>query len=288
VGLAGRRACRAAARTACSRRRLRHWTRRTAGGGSGRHGWARHGSGPEPGHARGRFRTAGGRGAPIEWIEGNAQALPFAGATFDVVSCQLGLQFFADRAAALREMKRVLVPAGRAVVMVWREIDRSPAFALLAEALGRTISSDAEALMCAPFALGDARELASLLEAGGFCDCTIRAETGTVRFASAATFVRSEVGSPLLAPIVAAAPARAYERACARGRACPRPAHRAGLVVLPDRGASRALPRVTGATRPEPAQDSNPALARCSCSIAVSGELRGGHDAERRADVEAS
>jgi hypothetical protein len=108
-------------------------------------------------------------------------------------------------------MKRVLVPAGRAVVMVWREIDRSPAFALLAEAPGRTISSDAEALMCAPFALGDARELASLLEAGGFCDCTIRAETGTVRFASAATFVRSEVGSPLLAPIVAAAPARAYE-----------------------------------------------------------------------------
>jgi ubiquinone/menaquinone biosynthesis C-methylase UbiE len=150
-------------------------------------------------------------GAPIEWVEGNAQALPFAEATFDVVCCQLGLQFFPDREGALREMRRVLVPGGRAVVMVWREIDRSPGFAVLAAALGRTISSDAEALMRAPFALGDAGELARLLEAGGLCDCTIRAEAGTVRFASAATFVRSEVASPLLATVVAAAPAPAYE-----------------------------------------------------------------------------
>jgi ubiquinone/menaquinone biosynthesis C-methylase UbiE len=150
-------------------------------------------------------------GAAIEWIEGNAQALPLADASFDVVCCQLGVQFFPDRAGALREMKRVLAPNGRAVVMVWREIDRAPGFAVLAAALGRVIGSDAEALMRAPFALGDAGELARLLERAGLGDCTIRAETGNVRFSSAENFVRSYVGGSPLAALVAAAPAAAYE-----------------------------------------------------------------------------
>jgi ubiquinone/menaquinone biosynthesis C-methylase UbiE len=148
-------------------------------------------------------------GAPIEWVEGNAQVLPFAEASFDC--CQLGLQFFPDRGRALREMKRVLVPGGRAVVMVWREIDRAPGFAVLASALGQTISADAEALMRAPFALSDAGELSRLVESAGLRDCAIRAEIGNVRFASATTFVGSYIGGSPLAAIVATAPAAAYE-----------------------------------------------------------------------------
>jgi ubiquinone/menaquinone biosynthesis C-methylase UbiE len=151
-------------------------------------------------------------GAAIEWTEGNAQALPFAEASFDVVCCQLGLQFFPDREGALREMKRVLVPGGGVVVMVWREIDRAPGFAVLAETLGRTISADAEALMRAPFAFSDARELSRLLESAGFCDCAIRAETGNIRFASAEWFVRSYTRGSPLAAIVATVPAPAYEK----------------------------------------------------------------------------
>src|SRR4029453_7279041 len=42
-------------------------------------------------------------GAAIEWVEGDAQALPFGEASFDVVCCQLGLQFFPHRERALRE-----------------------------------------------------------------------------------------------------------------------------------------------------------------------------------------
>ena len=36
-------------------------------------------------------------GAPITWIEGSALDLPFPADQFDVVLCQLGLQFFPDQ-----------------------------------------------------------------------------------------------------------------------------------------------------------------------------------------------
>jgi ubiquinone/menaquinone biosynthesis C-methylase UbiE len=150
-------------------------------------------------------------GAAIEWVEGDARALPSPEASFDAVCCQLGLQFFPDREGAVREMKRVLVPGGRAVVMVWREIDRAPGFAVLAAALGRTIGADAETLMRAPFALSDAAELSRLLETAGLRDCAIHAETGNVRFASAERFVRGYIGGSPLAGIIATAPNQAYE-----------------------------------------------------------------------------
>ena len=40
--------------------------------------------------------------AAIEWHEASAEELPLADEAFDVAFCQLGLQFFADRPAALR------------------------------------------------------------------------------------------------------------------------------------------------------------------------------------------
>lgn len=47
-------------------------------------------------------REAAGR--PITWRETDATALPFADGSFDFVLCQQGMQFFPDRAGALREM----------------------------------------------------------------------------------------------------------------------------------------------------------------------------------------
>src|SRR5262245_25835909 len=39
-------------------------------------------------------------GAPIEWHEASVLDMPFPVAAFDLVLCQLGLQFFSDRHAA--------------------------------------------------------------------------------------------------------------------------------------------------------------------------------------------
>jgi len=52
----------------------------------------------------------------IEFIEGDAQRLPFPDNQFDAVSISFGLRNVADPKAALAEMFRVLKPGGRVVV----------------------------------------------------------------------------------------------------------------------------------------------------------------------------
>lgn len=62
----------------------------------------------------------------IEWLEASALEMPFPDRSFDLILCQLGLQFFPDRSRALREMLRVLVPDGRLALSVFTAIERTP------------------------------------------------------------------------------------------------------------------------------------------------------------------
>jgi hypothetical protein len=95
-------------------------------------------------------------------------------------------------------MYRVLVPGGRLGLMVWRGIEHSPGFDILATALARHVSSEAASSMRAPFALADAEALRGLIAGAGFRNITIRPVPGTVRFPSVARFVEDYVaGSPL-------------------------------------------------------------------------------------------
>jgi ubiquinone/menaquinone biosynthesis C-methylase UbiE len=73
-------------------------------------------------------------GAAIEWREGDAVALDLPADSFDLVVCQQGLQFFSDRAAAVREMQRVLAPGGRLALNIWQGLERQPVFEAFAEA----------------------------------------------------------------------------------------------------------------------------------------------------------
>src|SRR5712691_960073 len=61
-------------------------------------------------------------GASIEWVERSALDLRLQDATMDVVLCQQGLQFFPDKALAMREMRRVLARGGRLALSVWNSI----------------------------------------------------------------------------------------------------------------------------------------------------------------------
>ena len=51
-------------------------------------------------------------------VRGDAEALPYDDASFDIVTCLGSLEHFLDPPKALEEMRRVLRPAGRAVIVV--------------------------------------------------------------------------------------------------------------------------------------------------------------------------
>lgn len=53
----------------------------------------------------------------VEYVQANAEQLPFASNSFDLVTIAFGLRNVTDKSAALGEMQRVLKPGGRALVL---------------------------------------------------------------------------------------------------------------------------------------------------------------------------
>ena len=53
----------------------------------------------------------------IDYVQANAEALPFADNSFDIISIGFGLRNVTDKDAALRSMFRVLKPGGRLLVL---------------------------------------------------------------------------------------------------------------------------------------------------------------------------
>ncbi len=140
-------------------------------------------------------RVAGDTGA--EWLEGDATAMPFEDAAFDVLTCQQGLQFFPDRAAGAREFRRVLAPGGRALVACWTTLADQRAHHAYMEAIA-PLEPDLARVGAAPFGFGDAAALTALLKDAGFARVDVVRVEHVARFASASEFVRSFAeGSPL-------------------------------------------------------------------------------------------
>lgn len=131
-------------------------------------------------------------GASIEWLEGSAQAMPLPDGAFDVVLCQQGLQFFADKPAALREMHRVLAPGGRLHLAVWKAVAHTPGFAALERGLAKYVGVEAARLP--PFSFGDRAALRAVIAGAGFRELVIRAEVKMTRFPSPEAFFRAVTG----------------------------------------------------------------------------------------------
>ncbi len=67
---------------------------------------------------RGRQRAAA-EGLDVEYVEGDAQAMPFADGAFDAVISVVGVMFAADQEAAARELLRVCAPGGTIALANW-------------------------------------------------------------------------------------------------------------------------------------------------------------------------
>jgi ubiquinone/menaquinone biosynthesis C-methylase UbiE len=137
-------------------------------------------------------------GTPIRWYETTAESIPLPDDTFDVVFCQLGLMFVADKDAAVREMRRVTVPGGRILVSVPTP---TPFFDVLDGAFERHLPAGA-GFVRAVFSLNDTAEVERLFRGAGFDDFSVRREALELVLPSAQEFLWQYVQSTPLAGLV--------------------------------------------------------------------------------------
>ena len=141
-------------------------------------------------------RTATPPGMSIEWHEANAEAMPFPDGSFDIVLCQMGLQFMADNPAALGEMRRVLVPGGRLICNVPGPTPQL--FTILAEALARHVGGEAAGFVNHVFSFHDTEEIQGIVRDAGFHDVSVESETRSLRLPAPQEFLWQYVhGTPL-------------------------------------------------------------------------------------------
>lgn len=130
------------------------------------------------------------RAAGIQWVNGDAQALPFADGAFDAVTISFGLRNVPDPARALAEFARVTRPGGRLVVCEFASPTWGPFRTLYRRYLvgalpqvARVVSSSPEAyryLADSILAWPDRRVVADWLEAAGFGQVRVKDLAGGI------------------------------------------------------------------------------------------------------------
>jgi SAM-dependent methyltransferase len=142
-------------------------------------------------------------GERIRWQQADAQALPFADATFDAVVSAFGVMFFPDKPAAYREALRVLRPGGCFVFAVWNNLETMELGFLAHTAVAALYPDDPPGfLRRTPSGYHDIATIRADLAKAGIADASIRTVELTSQVAlardAAIGFVR---GTPLSAEI---------------------------------------------------------------------------------------
>jgi len=154
----------------------------------------------------------------IEWYETSAEAIPLPDDSFDVVLCQMGLQFIPDRLSAMREMRRILAPGGRVVLSVPGPTPKL--FEIMADGLGKHVHPGCASFPEMVFSLHDGDQLRDMFRSAGFSEIDIRAETRSLPLPAREDFLWQYVHcTPLTEPVSAATD---EQRAAAEREICER------------------------------------------------------------------
>jgi SAM-dependent methyltransferase len=115
-----------------------------------------------------------GTSRPVEWRRADAMALPFDDGSFDAVVCQFGVMFFADKAKAFAEARRVLRPGGRFLLSTWDRIEDNEFADVVTAVLATLFPADPPRFMArTPHGYADRATIAQDLARGGFVGAEI-------------------------------------------------------------------------------------------------------------------
>lgn len=129
---------------------------------------------------QGRIRLLN-EGILVDYAQVNAEKLPFADNSFDVISIAFGLRNVTDKSAALASMLRVLKPGGRVIILEFSELQVAPlkplydaySFKIL-PFLGKLIAKDADSYRYLAESIRmhpNQKTLQSMMEQVGFAQC---------------------------------------------------------------------------------------------------------------------
>lgn len=136
-----------------------------------------------PGMMAGAIRRARGVEGPAPvFTAADMTALPFADAAFDGVTCRFGIMFVPDVESALREVRRVLCPGGKAAFMVWGPRVGNGLFAEIGDAVADHLGEDGS--LDPLFRFAEPGLLSGVMRAAGFAE-TSEVELTPVRKAPA-------------------------------------------------------------------------------------------------------
>lgn len=103
----------------------------------------------------------------------DAQQLPFADESFDLVLCLFGVMFFPDKVRANAEAHRVLSPEGRYVLVTFNRLDLNPVPEVAGEAVASLFPEDPRYMERGPFSYTDAALVEEDLRSAGFQDVEV-------------------------------------------------------------------------------------------------------------------
>lgn len=126
----------------------------------------------------------------VEFVQANAECLPFPDNTFDVITIAFGLRNVTDKDAAIRSMTRVLKPGGKVMILEFSKTD-NPALTKMYDfysfnilpKIGQLIAGDSESYKYLAESIRmhpDQETLKSMMQDAGLVNCKFQNMTGGI------------------------------------------------------------------------------------------------------------